>query len=73
MGLRHCEADTHQHVHKDNNVLSPRAIALGQEQHPDGTKAPSISRLAPLHRVCSAVVPSQGGAQLCELFAGQQP
>lgn len=31
-GLRHLEADMHQHVHKENNVLFLRAIALEQQQ-----------------------------------------
>jgi regulator of cell morphogenesis and NO signaling len=27
-GLAHLERDTHQHVHKENNILFPRAIAM---------------------------------------------
>ena len=30
-GLRELEADMHQHVHKENNVLFPRALALEAE------------------------------------------
>jgi regulator of cell morphogenesis and NO signaling len=31
-GLRHLEADTHTHVHKENNILFPKATRL-EGQH----------------------------------------
>jgi len=30
--LAHLEVDLHQHVHKENNVLFPRAIALESQR-----------------------------------------
>jgi regulator of cell morphogenesis and NO signaling len=27
-GLAHLESDMHQHIHKENNVLFPRAIEM---------------------------------------------
>jgi regulator of cell morphogenesis and NO signaling len=30
-GLQHFEHDLHQHVHKENNILHPRALALAQK------------------------------------------
>lgn len=31
-GLRAFEADLHQHIHLENNILFPRALKLEQEQ-----------------------------------------
>lgn len=33
-GLQDLEADMHAHVHKENNILFPRALALGGERKP---------------------------------------
>jgi len=30
--LAHLEQDLHQHIHKENNVLFPRALALERER-----------------------------------------
>lgn len=38
-GLAQLEADMHQHVHKENNVLFPRALAL--EAHPSALASPA--------------------------------
>jgi regulator of cell morphogenesis and NO signaling len=37
--LRALESDLHQHIHLENNVLFPRAIATETQAHPDWQKA----------------------------------